>query len=296
MTLSDRKRKEFMLPDVDSTFRMFAAHWRTVEPDWKYPVHKHSLFEVNLVLTGTQEMRVNRQIYKQGPGDLLLLNPGDEHESRVIGEEEMTYYCLHFDVDERSFRELLCRNQECYHAEESQLAKAIRPALDKLIALTREESSVRVESRMSVLSALFELFAGISGTLSSSVNGEQAALGMGIKQSASRIASQIERSIEDKVEGYSEAGEQDTIARIAAEMGYSTSSVNRMFTQVYGMSPRQYKSTLMLKKSKLLLMDPELLIEDISARLGYQNMAHFSRQFKRWTGESPSSFRGKFYD
>lgn len=23
-------RKEYMLPDIDSTFRVFAAHWRTV--------------------------------------------------------------------------------------------------------------------------------------------------------------------------------------------------------------------------------------------------------------------------
>ncbi|KHF36589.1 Arabinose operon regulatory protein [Paenibacillus sp. P1XP2] len=85
------------------------------------------------------------------------------------------------------------------------------------------------------------------------------------------------------------------IASIAAKVGYSTSAINRIFTQAYGLSPRQYMSALMLKKSKLLLMDPELSIEAISARLGYHNIAHFSRQFKRWTGESPSRFRSRYY-
>lgn len=290
--LPDRMRKEFMLPDMASTFRVFAAHWRTVEGEWKYPLHKHPLFEVNLVLSGTQEMVVNRIRYTQKPGDLLLLNPGDEHESQVIGGEDMTYYCLHFDVDEPSFRELLCRNQHCFHEAGSQLTDAIRPALDKLITLTTEESPVRVESRMTALSALFELFAVISGTLSQGSGGQAVS---GMTQTASRIAARIECTIEDTFEGNREETGVDTIARIAAEVGYSTSSANRMFTRVYGMSPRQYMSTLMLKKSKLLLMDPELTIEDISTRLGYQNMAHFSRQFKRWTGESPSRFRGKFH-
>jgi AraC family transcriptional activator of pobA len=286
-------RKEFMLPDMDSTFRVFAAHWRTVDRDWKYPLHKHPLFEVNLVLSGVQEMSVNGAAYKQNPGDLMLLGPGDNHESKVIGDEEMTYYCLHFDVDERSFRELLIRNSRCFHESGSELAVAIKPALDKIMALTSKEAAGRLESRMSILSALFELFAGLSGTLSE-LNRDAA----GARKSAA--ASQIVLMLEQAVEREANVGDKDsgmdTIQSIAAAVGYSMSSVNRMFTHVYGVSPRQYLSTLILKKAKLLLMDPDASVESISAKLGYHNMAHFSRQFKRWTGESPSSFRGRFHD
>jgi len=286
-------RKEFMLPDMESTFRVFAAHWRTVDPDWKYPLHKHPLFEVNLVLSGTQEMKVNGHAYKQGPGDLILLNPGDNHESSVVCDDEMTYYCLHFDVDERSFRELLIRNSHCFHEAGSELAVAIKPALDKLMALTSEESAVRVESRMNILSALFELFAGLSGTLSE-LNRDAA--GARKSAAASQIAAMLERTVESAAERGEKEDEVETIKLIADSVGYSMSSVNRMFTQVYGVSPRQYLSSLMLKKAKLLLMNPEATVESISARLGYHNIAHFSRQFKRWTGESPSSFRSRFHE
>lgn len=288
--LAARSRGEFMLPDMDTTFRVFAAHWRSVEPHWCYPLHKHSLFEVNLVLSGTQEMVVNRKTYIQRPGDLLLLNPGDEHQSTVSGGETMTYYCLHFDVDERSFRELLHRNPTCYHDAGSDLAEAIRPALNKLIELTAEESAVRVEGRMMALSAMFELFGSLSAALSRQVEGRSA---NGMTQTAARIAECIERTVDKQPDG-AESG-QETIASISAEVGYSLSSVNRMFSEVYGMSPRQYMSTLMLKKAKLLLMDPELTIDEISIRLGYHNIAHFSRQFKRWTGEPPSRFRSRFH-
>lgn len=290
-------RKEFMLPDMDSTFRVFAAHWRTVEADWSYPLHKHPLFEVNLVLSGTQEMVVNRSVYVQRPGDLMLLNPGYQHESRALGEEEMTYYCLHFDVDERALRELLLRSDSCFYASDSSLAQTIRPSLDKLIALTSEASHLDIKLRMSVLSALFELFSGISGTLSNQGGG-------GAPSRMSATAAQVAALLEQAVEsGYHEDGSAEldteasmqTIETIAAAVGYSTSSVNRMFTRVYGVSPRQYMSTLMLKKAKLLLMDPNLTVEAVSERLGYRNIAHFSRQFKRWTGEPPSRFRERFH-
>lgn len=288
----ERIRREMMLPDMESTFRVFAAHWRTVDPGWKYPSHKHPLFEVNLVLSGAQEMIVNRTVYVQKPGDFLLLGPDDVHESRVLGETEMTYYCLHFDVDERSFRELLYRNKACYHASGSELASAIRPALDKLIALTSEEAVVRVESRMAALSAIFEVFAGISGTLGKR-NGDTAPSRM--SQTASQVAALLEQAVDETADGSRDGREMETIESISAAVGYSPSSVNRMFASVFGISPRQYMSNLMLKKSKLLLMDPELTIEGISSRLGYKNIAHFSRQFKRWTGESPSSFRARFH-
>ncbi|WP_201006733.1 AraC family transcriptional regulator [Paenibacillus glycanilyticus] len=293
MEQKERQKREYMLPDMDSTFRVFGAHSRTVDPGWSYPLHKHPLFEINLVLTGTQQFSVERESYTQQAGDLLLFRPGDLHESRVSGEEDMTYYCLHFDVDEPSFRELLCRSPRCFYPSDSELAMAIRPALDKLIGLTvSQEAVLRTEARMHVLSALFELFASLSGTLSK-LNQDPA--GLRNSELASRVAIMLEEAVEEAAAA-GLMNDKDTVTSIAAAVGYSTSSVNRLFSRAFGVSPRQYLSTIMLKKAKLLLMDPELTIEEISSRLGYNNIAHFSRQFKRWTGEAPSRFRDRFHD
>ncbi|WP_336790171.1 AraC family transcriptional regulator [Paenibacillus sp. MMO-177] len=290
MEQKERQKREYMLPDMDSTFRVFGAHSRTVNPEWSYPLHKHPMFEINLVLTGTQQFSVERTSYTQQAGDLLLFRPGDQHESRASGGEEMTYYCLHFDVDEPSFRELLCRSPRCFYPSDSELAMAIRPALDNLIGLTvSQEAVLRTEARMHVLSALFQLFAVLSGTLSK-LNQDPVVLRN--SELASRVAIMLEEAVEDAAI----MDDKDTISSIAAAVGYSTSSVNRLFTRAFGVSPRQYLSTIMLKKAKLLLMDPEFTIEEISSRLGYNNIAHFSRQFKRWTGESPSRFRDRFHD
>lgn len=298
-----------MLPDMDSTFKLFAAHLRTVTSAWSYPRHSHPLFEVNLLLAGSQEMIVGGKRYVQHPGDFLLLRPEDVHESRALGTEPMTYYCLHFNVDEPVLRELLCRGEDLLHAADGPLAAIIRPSLDKLISLTSDGAGAKLADKMRALSAVFELFAGLSEGLAERESG---APGSRTNRIAAEIAAGLERSVEEPEAWSAAAGRgggsggdvadgadgdrsRETVAAVTAGLGYSASSCNRIFRSVYGMSPRQYLSALKLKKAKLLLMEPELSVEAVSMRLGYKDIAHFSRQFKRWTGESPGKFRARFH-
>ncbi|WP_410771672.1 AraC family transcriptional regulator [Fontibacillus sp. BL9] len=290
---------EFVLPDMDSTFKVFAAHLRTVTQDWSYPRHTHPLFEVNLVLAGRQEMFVNGQQFVQEPGDLMLLRPEDVHESRAEGTGRMTYYCLHFNVDDRVMREMLCRGSAFHYKENSPLAQAIRPSLDRLIAITSGKGAEKLASKMMALSAVFELFAGLGEKLAEQGRAENS--GSRMTRIAAEIAAGLEKCVEAPVaEGLAEGEDyrdnsRETVAAVTQGLGYSASSCNRMFHRVYGMSPRQYLSALKLKKAKLLLMEPTLSVEEVSIRLGYKDIAHFSRQFKRWTGEPPGKFRARFH-
>jgi AraC-like DNA-binding protein len=45
------------------------------------------------------------------------------------------------------------------------------------------------------------------------------------------------------------------------------------------------------QRALLLLRSHELTVEDIGERLGYQNLANFTRAFRRWTGKTPSAYR-----
>lgn len=249
------------------------------------------LFEVNLVVDGVQQMTVNGVVYHQHPGDLLLLKPGDVHAAHSE-TSPMTYYCLHFDLDDPLLRELLYRNRSVFYRYDNSLTTRLRPRLEKLIAITSSNNRKSVSQRMMALSVVFELFAEIIQCMEV----EQSA---GIRRGGTLLVS---REIADALEGYVEMGSlsnsteqaKDVIRQISMRLGYSPSSCNRAFHQVYGLSPRQYLSTLKLKKAKILLMESKLSVEDISARLGYADIAHFSRQFKRWTGESPREFRSRF--
>lgn len=82
-----------------------------------------------------------------------------------------------------------------------------------------------------------------------------------------------------------------SIQQIIASLGISPNYGLEVFQKIYRMSPRKYLSDLKLQEAKVLLQQPEISLNEISNRLGYKNLSHFSRQFKRWTGLNPTEFR-----
>lgn len=277
---------EYMLPNMDSTFRLFAAHLRSVDASWTYPKHTDTMFELNLVTEGQQAMIVNGSEQVQTVGDILLLKPGDIHQGRCYTGPSMTYYCLHFDVDDRSLRELLYSNRRIFYRRDSLLAREIDSTMQKLIGITVCPNEYSIGQRMLALSTVFELFAKLSEVLSAE-NGLE-------KKSAETVVS---RAIAEALEHYAEENAsdggypRDVVRQISINLGYSISTCGRIFHDVYGMSPRQYLSSIKLRKAKLLLIESRMSVEAISYKLGYGDIAHFSRQFKRWTGQSPRQFR-----
>lgn len=316
---------EYMLPDMESTFRVYAAHIRTVTKEWAYEEHSHPLFELNVVLSGTQQMIVNGQVYVQQAGDIMLLLPEDVHQSEVVGEEDLCYYCLHFNVDDRIVRERLFRLIHRLYPADHGLTKAIVPSIEQLVMITTQVGSAKIDNKMRTLSIIFALFANISEYVSEQMLVDR--MGKSSDEVAVMIAERLERLVSganeesfNSADGLNNAdglnsmdylnkvgneeianhvmsdNEQGAVAAVIADTGYSASSCNRRFHEVYGMSPRQYLSSLKLKRAKLLLMNPQLSIEHISIILGYKDIAHFSRQFKRWTGEPPGKFRARFHN
>jgi AraC-like DNA-binding protein len=81
------------------------------------------------------------------------------------------------------------------------------------------------------------------------------------------------------------------IEKIAEQLGYSSAYCNRVFRKAYGISPRQFMTTLQLRQARLILMDTSLSIEQIAIMLGYHDISHFSKHFKRWMNISPIAYR-----
>jgi AraC-like DNA-binding protein len=58
-----------------------------------------------------------------------------------------------------------------------------------------------------------------------------------------------------------------------------------------GLTYSQLITRIRYNRAVQLLQDSSLKIIEISEELGYEDHAHFTRAFKRWTGLSPREFR-----
>jgi AraC family transcriptional activator of pobA len=283
--------KESQLPDIESTVRIFAAHQRSVESEWSYPEHSHPLFELNWVVEGAQASQIHNHSIKQKTGDIVLVRPNVKHSSKAEGNGNMTYFCLHFDIDEPSFRQVLIRSKRMVFHASSKEAKRMHPILTKLSNMGHEVNRLSITSKMKVMSALFELYAALLECLITEEESDNS-LPQHKRLLAEQIANHIEGEFQQTIlKEENPAGESQVIQKIAGQMGYSTSYCYRIFLDMYGVSPRQYLSSLKLRMAKLLLLEEGISIEQIASRLGYKDTAHFSRQFKRWTGSSPNLYR-----
>lgn len=78
---------------------------------------------------------------------------------------------------------------------------------------------------------------------------------------------------------------------IASELHYDYSYLSKLFSSVEGITIEKYIINQKIEKAKELLAYNELSIKEISYRLGYSSAQHFSNQFKKVTGLTPSHFK-----
>ncbi len=86
---------------------------------------------------------------------------------------------------------------------------------------------------------------------------------------------------------------QDNISveDIAASAGMNRKSLYAVFKKLTGFSPRDYLIYYRMSKATALLKSTNFSVETVSASVGYSDQFHFSKEFKKNVGTSPSEYR-----
>jgi AraC-like DNA-binding protein len=80
---------------------------------------------------------------------------------------------------------------------------------------------------------------------------------------------------------------QITIESLAREAHMSVSTFHHNFKAVTAVSPLQYLKSVRLHKARILMIHDGLNASTAADRVGYQSASQFSREFKRFFGNSP---------
>jgi AraC-like DNA-binding protein len=78
---------------------------------------------------------------------------------------------------------------------------------------------------------------------------------------------------------------------IAEKLGYDYNYLSNIFSEVKGITIRQFIIFHKIEKVKELLLYDEFNLSEISYKLHYSSVSHLSNQFKKITGLSPSFYK-----
>lgn len=109
----------------------------------------------------------------------------------------------------------------------------------------------------------------------------------------------IEKNKESKIakglkyihENYNNTFDMESIARMC---DMSVSSFHTHFKKITSHTPLQYIKKIKLSKANDLLTKFDYKVVEVSDKLGYDNPAHFSRDFKNYFGYSPKEAKTSF--
>lgn len=88
--------------------------------------------------------------------------------------------------------------------------------------------------------------------------------------------------------------ERITLDQLSDALHMNKYHFSRKFRQAFSMSPMQFVISKKIQYSLKLLNEPEQSINNIAHSLGFADLGHFSRTFKKQLGITPSNYRKYF--
>ena len=114
-----------------------------------------------------------------------------------------------------------------------------------------------------------------------------------IDDKKSRVIEKVKNLIVELVHFKDNSSKTNLSDYIVAAIGQDYSYISNIFSQQENSTIEQYYILQKIERVKELLLYDELTLNEIAFQLHYSSASHLSKQFKKVTGMSPTSFKNE---
>lgn len=271
---------DFLDPNLPMDF-MLTGLWRP------YPEHQHEFIEINFITNGTVVERVNDNLYRLTRGNVVILTPGDTHDTPWAGKATgmlVRYLPEKCNINMDSMESIpgykaLFVNEEGKPHKNSVLKlddNALHEAEEILIQMGREFRQKRPGYGIQMHGLLYQYIVLLCRQYTH------------VEPLASYGFARLLKAIKYIEFNYKENIDIKKLADIA---GMTRRTFLRNFRSATGITPIQYLIHHRVSTAAVYLRNSAHPIENVARASGFPDSNYFARQFKKVMHMTPTEYR-----
>ena len=276
---------QFDIATEDFNPTIFYSSKKKMFTDYHYHDHDHP--EITYILSGKGKYYVNGTIYEVEAGDVIICNPGVKHHNIVINEKEPTVEVFigfsDFQFKNMPPNSIVLQNGACIMHTSGELRQEISKLCWEMV---EEQEANKVGKYFMLKSLLMKMLLLIMRELLEDESVE--------KQKSCNFESYNKNYVVKKIITYLNENYDSKISldKIAKNMYLSPVYISKIFKEETGESPINYLIKIRLEKAREVLVSGDGgSIKQIANAVGYDDVYHFSKLFKKYYGISPLYYR-----
>ena len=233
------------------------------------------------LLQGRKRMTIGGDEYVYGDDDLMVVGIDLPNTSNIIAASpRLPCMAINIDLDLNligqlalEMRQAIVPGQDTYSPVMIQPIDAeILDAMLRLDTVQDRPNEIGVLGRMLVKEIHFRLLLGPNGGTLLSL------------YSYGAQKSHVAQAVNWLRDNFNKAF---LVEDLAERVHMSPSTFHRHFREITSLSPIQFQKRLRLHEAQRLLISEDMAIPDVCENVGYDNLAQFTREYKRLFGEPP---------
>lgn len=267
----DPSRRYMILPKLEIK-NIYTLFYQEKEKGFFFKGEQHSAFELTYVDKGNMHSTVNGYDYLLEQGEMMLYGPGQWHMQYADQDCSTCFITVSFDMISAYVDALL----NCKFRVDSFAA-------DILGRLIHETEETDIFSEDMIISNLKQFLLIMLRHIYDGSDEKKLRTPVAISNE-NEIVEKALRYIQDNI--YSKI----TVSLVAKHVNVSTTYLATLFKKCLATSPSKHISRIKLEESKVLIKKGDLNFTEISEKLHFATVHHFSRNFKMEFGIAPTEY------
>ena len=273
------KNEGLLIEELNPTF-LFTWKGRRTQDEKSY--HSHDFLEIAFIMSGSGKYRIEGKFYDVREGDLLLINPHMLHQGLAVHPENATteFFVAASDIRLNGMPQNVLPIPETGPVIHT--SGEFRQKIARICASMEAENAVCWQGRYFMMKAyLMQMLLLIvrQQTEPVEIKKGRAFESFGRKYVVEQVIQYFEDHYAEKI----------SLDGIAENMYLSQFYISRIFKSEIGDTPIHYLINIRLERAKELLESGLAeSVQEVAAQVGYDDVYHFSKLFKKRYGFPPS--------